>query len=822
MPRPVRHTRSVRRISRYLAVFVAAAAVFVGAVVPIEAVSATASASVSAPQARLSSDPAQTGIAKATLDGFSAGNIISDAVFTNKSTMTEAQIQSFFNGKVPKCVVGKDENGKPYVCLKDYRISSVNRPADSYCSGYKGAPNETAARIIYKVAQACNINPQVLIVMLQKEQGLVTHVWPSAWRYDSALGQGCPDTAPCDPNFVGFFHQIYGAARQMQIYMEGKWFTWYAPGKTWGIQWHPNASCGRGNVYVANKATSALYYYTPYQPNAAAMRAGYGEGDACSSYGNRNFYNYFTDWFGSTQPKPQEPKPSIDSMDRSTLAVALGSDGKLWAYAFGKGRWGDKVQLASGLTNVSKVVGVGDLNGDGHRDFVAFSKSGQVSALYGDGTTTYSQRTNLVSVGKDAKLVTSAGDFNGDGIPDLFTTNAAGDLFLWPGTENGRFGSAVKVGRGWGAMTSISGGADMSGDGIPDVVARDTAGRLWLYLGNGSGGWKSAIQVGRGWGSFIDVVNIGDFTGDGKGDVIGVNSAGATILYRGVGGGGLGSSSTVGTGWKNMVISAGGPAATSPRAFTAGAGNIDGKGGRDVLAVSADGQLLFYGGNGAGGWASTRVLNAGSGWKRGDRMYPLGDFNGDGIRDVARIDTAGNFRVLTGRADGGFNQSVVVGKGWKSLSIIAAGIDYDGDRNPDVIARTSAGALLLYRGDGKGGWIGSGTQIGQKWGAIDSGFYAGDFDGDGRGDIIARAKDGTLWLYPTTGSGGWGTARQIGSGWGSMTAMFSPGDFDGDGRSDVLGRAADGRLILYRGDGKGGWLSSVAIGRGWQNIALLG
>lgn len=279
----------------------------IGTVAPSTVPAASASSSTSTSLARTAADTSYTGITKTSLAGFNAGNIISDAVFTNKNTMTEAQIQSFFNSKVSKCVVGKDEDGKPYVCLKDFKISSVNRSADAYCSGYKGAANESAARIIYKVAQACNINPQVLIVMLQKEQGLVTHVWPSAWRYNIALGQGCPDTAPCDPNFVGFFHQIYGAARQMQIYMEGKYFQWYAPGKTWGILWHPNANCGRGNVYIANKATAALYYYTPYQPNAAAMRAGYGEGDGCSSYGNRNFYNYFTDWFGSTTYQQFKP-----------------------------------------------------------------------------------------------------------------------------------------------------------------------------------------------------------------------------------------------------------------------------------------------------------------------------------------------------------------------------------------------------------------------------------------------------------------------------------------------------------------------------------
>lgn len=239
-------------------------------------------------------------IRPASLVGFSAGNIISDEVFTDSGTMTEAEIQAFFDAKVSRCLGGSDEYG-PIVCLKDFRITSVDRPADAYCDGYTGAANESAARIIFRVAQSCGINPQVLIVMLQKEQGLVTHIWPSAWRYDKALGQGCPDDAPCNPAFVGFFHQIYGAARQLQIYMEGRYFTWYAPGKTWNIRYHPNAACGSSPVYIENLATAALYYYTPYQPNAAALAAGYGTGDGCSAYGNRNFYNYFTDWFGPTR-----------------------------------------------------------------------------------------------------------------------------------------------------------------------------------------------------------------------------------------------------------------------------------------------------------------------------------------------------------------------------------------------------------------------------------------------------------------------------------------------------------------------------------------
>lgn len=97
--------------------------------------------------------------------------------------------------------------------------------------------------------------------------------------------------------------------------MEGVYFQWFAPGKTWNIQYDVDRACGTSPVYVENKATSALYYYTPYQPNRASLAAGYGEGDSCSSYGNRNFYQYFTDWFGDTQAPASRLIKSVTSDD---------------------------------------------------------------------------------------------------------------------------------------------------------------------------------------------------------------------------------------------------------------------------------------------------------------------------------------------------------------------------------------------------------------------------------------------------------------------------------------------------------------------------
>jgi len=229
----------------------------------------------------------------ADLRGFDPGNIMSDEVFFDKSTMTEAEIQQFFAARIGACSPGA-------TCLINWRGDTWSRAADAQCGSYQGAASESAARIVYKVAQACGINPRVLIVTLQKEQGLVTSKNPSASAWRAAMGYGCPDTAPCDAQYYGFYNQVYKAAWQFKRYAVNPGGFRYRAGQWNTIQWHPSASCGSSSVYISNQATAGLYNYTPYRPNAAALAAGYGTGDSCSTYGNRNFFSYFTDWFGPT------------------------------------------------------------------------------------------------------------------------------------------------------------------------------------------------------------------------------------------------------------------------------------------------------------------------------------------------------------------------------------------------------------------------------------------------------------------------------------------------------------------------------------------
>ena len=111
------------------------------------------------------------------------------------------------------------------------------------------------------------------------------------------MGMACPDTAPCQTYAEGFGNQIYLGTRQLMTYKASRFAT--QPGYR-SIGFHPNGACGSTVVNIQNYATAALYAYTPYQPNAAALANLGGTGDGCSSYGNRNFWVFYNNWFGPT------------------------------------------------------------------------------------------------------------------------------------------------------------------------------------------------------------------------------------------------------------------------------------------------------------------------------------------------------------------------------------------------------------------------------------------------------------------------------------------------------------------------------------------
>ncbi|MER7895953.1 trypsin-like serine protease [Streptomyces sp. NPDC096046] len=142
---------------------------------------------------------------------------------------------------------------------------------------------------------------------------------------------------------------------------------------------------------------------------------------------------------------------------------------------------------------------------------------------------------------------------------------------------------------------------------------------------------------------------------------------------------------------------------------------------------------------------------------------------------------------------------------WKSRTRIITPGDVTGDYLPDLLSVDSAGALWIYPGKGNGAFAPR-VKVGTGWNQYNSVRGKGDFNGDGKTDLIARSRSGSyLYLYKGTGKAGSGafSARVKVRTWGGYNAFDAPGDVTGDGKADFLARTPGGTLYLYAGTGKG-------------------
>ena len=128
----------------------------------------------------LGATPAQAASQRA----FDPGHIISDANFFDPAAMTVAEVQDFLDSRVSKC-----SSSAEAPCLKDYVGTLGAQPATAQrcLTALPEKKKQTAAQIIVAVAAACSVSPRVLLVTLQKEQGLVTQKSPT----DGALSVIC-------------------------------------------------------------------------------------------------------------------------------------------------------------------------------------------------------------------------------------------------------------------------------------------------------------------------------------------------------------------------------------------------------------------------------------------------------------------------------------------------------------------------------------------------------------------------------------------------------------------------------------------------------
>jgi hypothetical protein len=246
---------------------------------------------------------------------YTNSRLMDDQVFDDVNSMTEQQIRDFINARPNTCLtrVGAGFGG-----------GAIYPEPITYWE-YGG--NVDAARVIYNSARYSDINPQVVLATLQKEQSLFTDTdcldQDGIARLPKAMGQGCLEGGACPTEaYAGFHKQVMKGAWQLKFNKER------AIGN---VEWGDNGSISYGmpytegyrkacstcaNIYrdgfwtidgqtvkMETGATASLYRYTPHLGQA--------------------FPSIFESWFGSTYYGGNDPAGSFDLVQQAPSAIRL-------------------------------------------------------------------------------------------------------------------------------------------------------------------------------------------------------------------------------------------------------------------------------------------------------------------------------------------------------------------------------------------------------------------------------------------------------------------------------------------------------------------
>jgi uncharacterized protein (TIGR03437 family) len=332
------------------------------------------------------------------------------------------------------------------------------------------------------------------------------------------------------------------------------------------------------------------------------------------------------------------------------------------------------------------------------------------------------------------------GDFNNDGKPDLMVTYRGLSVFL--GNGDGTFQPPLTADAGDNANGMRIALVDLNGDGNIDLVVG--------YNFNPKNG--VGVLLGNGDGTFQPpvfygsatpaLVAVGDFNGDGRADIV----MGALGGY--VTGGTVSVLLGLGDGTFGLPMNV--MQGIIPQALVVGDFNGDG-----MADVAIPVNTLVPGGSPG----VTVLLANGNGTFRKAVNYDTGglpmslalaDFNGDGNIDIAAINSDGTIGLLLGNPDGTFQRAAKYRAGVPSSTEIGittylypvgmTAIDFNGDGLTDIVLTNRLGLTVLLGN-------GDGTFKEPTYSASASSSIAlADFDGDGGVDVATTTRNGLTIL----------------------------------------------------------------------------
>jgi len=312
-------------------------------------------------------------------------NLISERDFTDVNSMSAAEVQAFLvaknsglkdfseGGRTAAQIIYDAAKGKKFTAaVADGDWSTPLGESFKGAKAYEGVTLNEATG---------TISPKVILVMLQKEQSLITETTLDVAAAQIAVGYGCPDSGGCSAHYKGFTNQVEWAAWQLRYNFER------AKGKGADFQVGEvlkNVD-GKYDVTFTNAATASLYRYTPHVFDSAY-----------------NFMKLFDSYFTQTADTEANDTTNItiktyaadqkfSGVKNSTVtayvngsAIDGGNTGsRSWALTLSNMTPGNNVYTitykdAAGTLVGTKIITVevhkqGDINGDGAVDITDLS-----------------------------------------------------------------------------------------------------------------------------------------------------------------------------------------------------------------------------------------------------------------------------------------------------------------------------------------------------------------------------------------------------------------------------------------------------------------
>ncbi len=460
-----------------------------------------------------------------------------------------------------------------------------------------------------------------------------------------------------------------------------------------------------------------------------------------------------------------------------------------------------------------------DFNGDGFADAVCFppewaTPSPVILIGNGDGTlrpdSTLSISNNLVPQGAQLVFIAFA-DMNSDGHLDIVFACSTGTLFTAFGNGAGQFGDLVTFqsagGESWLKGATV---ADINGDGHPDIVLIDEP---LVMLGAGDGTFTGAYTAGPWTGC-----HLADFDKDGHLDLFCTlmnykNGENYLEIHHGNGDGTFTKTPVFSKGYANADF-------TLPFA----ARDLDGDGYLDILALSSDGLVIFFGRPGVHFTAPVHYAfynPEGFDEDQGDPSL-IADYNLDGNVDLAMPGVNGIY-ITYGRANGTFDAPPVIRSGLTTgYSVVA---DFNEDGAPDIFTSGTDGLqLLLGKGNGtfaSPAGVQTSPPVPLDYGAFAM-LYMGDFNGDKHQDVIALGTGShPPQLLLGRGDGTFQDPLPIA---GALPVnSYAVADVNRDGRDDLVSVTSDPAsatgtvdVFLSNGDGTFNPIATTLPGNGYS------